>query len=75
MEDPSFNLQPLQKLLEKEIELNDLIAHLDIAYYRFAECALKASKLDGQPVDDEVITSCYWIERIKQAFEEMRIRT
>ncbi len=72
MADEKLNLQPLQELLTQEVELDELIEHLDTVYYCFTECALKASYLEDEPVDDVVIVSRYWIERLKQVFEEIK---
>ena len=72
MTNEKVNLRPLQELLMKEVELDELIKHLDTIYYCFTECALKASHLEDEPVCDVIIVSRYWIERLKQIFEEIK---
>jgi hypothetical protein len=66
------SLRPLQEFLMKEVELDELIKHLDTTYYCFTECALKASNLEDEPICDTVVVSRYWIERLKQIFEEIK---
>jgi len=72
MTNEKVNLRPLQEFLMKEVELDELIKHLDTLYYSFTECALKASNLEDEPVCDVVVVSRYWIERLKQIFEEIK---
>jgi hypothetical protein len=67
-----LNLQPLQELLNKEVDLEALIKYLDCAYHYFTQNSMKVSYSEGEPVDEEEIVCQYWIERLKVLFEEMK---
>ncbi len=72
MTNEKLNLQPLRELLTSEVGLDELIEHLDSICYNFAECALKVSCMEKQHVYNDVVVGCYWLERLKQMFKEMR---
>jgi len=68
----TLNLHPLQELLNSEVDINALIQHLDNAYHYFSHYSMKVSCLERTPIDEEEIVCLYWIERLKQIFEEMK---
>jgi len=65
-------MQPLHELLEKEASLDDLIRHLDKVYYYFSQYSMNMSCWEETPVEREEVLCLYWIERLKQMFEEMK---
>ena len=67
-----LNLQPLQELLNREVDLDALIQHLDKAYHYFSQNSMKISSLEEEPVDEEEVVCQYWIERLKILFEDMK---
>jgi len=67
-----LNLQPLQELLEREVDLDALIGHLDKTDKYFSQYCMKVSCWDGVPIDEEEIYCQYWIKRLKMLFEEMK---
>ena len=72
MTNEKLNLQPLQELLKREVDLDDLIKYLDSIYYYFTEFSLKTSYFEDVSIEEEVVICSYWIGRLKQMFEEMR---
>ncbi len=72
MSNQNLNLHPLQELLNSEIDLDELIEHLDCISYNFTESTLKVSCTEKQPVYPDVVVSYYWLERIKRLFKDMR---
>jgi len=67
-----LNLRPLQELLNHEVDLDELIEHLDNAYHYFSQYSMKVSCWDGVPIDEEEVICQYWIERLKILFENMK---
>jgi len=67
-----LNLQPLQELLNKEVDLDALIGYLDKTYHYFTQNSMKVSCSEGEPVDEEEVVCQYWIERLKILFEDMK---
>ena len=67
-----LNLQPLQELLNREVDLDALIGYLDKTYHYFSHNSMKVSSLEGEPIDEEEVVCQYWIERLKILFEQMR---
>jgi len=67
-----LNLRPLQEMLNSEIDITELIQHLDKAYYYFSQYSMKVSCSDGTSVEEEEIICLYWIERLKILFENMK---
>ncbi|MDR1729797.1 MAG: hypothetical protein LBR52_03955 [Prevotellaceae bacterium] len=72
MSKETLNLHPLQELLNSEIDLEELIEHLDVVSYNFTECTLKVSCAEDEPIYPEVVLGYYWLERVKRMFKEMR---
>ena len=67
-----LNLQPLQELLNREVDLDVLIQHLDKTYHYFSHNSMKISCLQEEPIDEEEVVCQYWIERLKILFEDMK---
>jgi hypothetical protein len=67
-----LNLRPLQELLNSEIDINELIQHLDKTYRYFSQYCMKVSCSDGTSVEEQEIICLYWIERLKILFENMK---
>ena len=67
-----LNLQPLQELLNIEIDLDELIKHLDKTYHYFSQYCMKVSCREEMPVEKEEVICQYWIERLKTLFEDMK---
>ena len=67
-----LNLQPLQELLNREVDLDALILHLDKTYHYFSQYCMKVSCHDDTPIEEDEIVCQYWIERLKQMFADMR---
>jgi len=72
MTNEKLNLQPLQEFLNREVDLNELIQHLDNIYYHFSQYSMKVSFWDDVPVEEKDIVCQYWIERLKLLFEEIK---
>jgi len=66
-----LNLQPLQELLNREVDVDELIQHLDLACFYFAQNTMKVSYSENAPIYEQEIVCLYWIERLKQMFKEM----
>jgi hypothetical protein len=71
MKNERLNLRPLYELLAIEVNLDELIKHLHNINYYFSQNSMKTSCFDGVPIDEREIVCQYWIERLKQLFEEM----
>ncbi len=67
-----IKLKPLFKLLKDEVDLKDLSEHLRNIYYSYTELVFKVSKFDSESIDEDELTSRYWIERLIRLFEAMR---
>ena len=67
-----LNLQPLQELLNREVDVDALIQYLDRTYHLFSQYCLKVSCADGEPIEEEEVVCQYWIERLKILFEDMK---
>ena len=67
-----LNLHPLQELLNREIDITELIQHLDKTYYYFSQYSMKVSCSDGTSIDEQEVICLYWIERLKTLFEDMK---
>jgi hypothetical protein len=72
MNNEKLNLQPLHELLNREVEVDALIQYLDKTYYLFSQYCMKVSCADGVPVDEQEVICQYWIERLKQLFEDLK---
>ncbi len=67
-----LNLRPLQELLNSEIDINELISHLNLACLFLAKNSMKISHLEETSIDEQEIICLHWIERLKILFEEMK---
>ena len=65
-------MQPLHELLNREVDVDALIQHLDNIYHYFSQYCMKVSCSDGVPVDEQEVICQYWIDRIKQLFEDLK---
>ena len=72
MTNEKLNLRPLYELLAIEVDLDQLIEHLHNIHYYFSQNSMKVSCSDGEPVDEQEIICQYWIERLKQMFEDLK---
>ncbi len=72
MNSEKLNLQPLRDLLTSEVDLEELLAHLHTISYYFSQNSMKVSLWDGAPVDEREVICQYWIERLKQLFEDLK---
>ena len=72
MNNEKLNLQPLHELLNREVDINALIQHLDKTHYLFSQYCMKVSCADSVPVDEQEVICQYWIERLKQLFEDLK---
>jgi hypothetical protein len=67
-----LNLHPLQELLNSEVDINELISHLNHACYYFAQNSMKISHSENTPIYEQEIICLYWLERLKILFEDMK---
>jgi hypothetical protein len=67
-----LNLHPLQELLTHEIDINELINHLNLACLYFAQNSMKISHIEKTPIDEQEISCLYWLQRLKILFQDMK---
>lgn len=74
MKKKDIDLEAMRIFLTQDIDIEMLISNLDKLYYKYTDIAMRLSSIENEPIYECTLSGRYWIQRLKEIFEEIQIQ-